>query len=139
MLNKCMILLYEQLGTLFIFLAGGRHFPNIPALEETHLDCMHACSKPCPRNVPEKTSVMGLQAGAPGGACKIYVLDIAEIAAEHGLPSCDVGNVVVDSKTQVRCRMAATPIMISLGPLQLLTSQLHEQAQYPVSSGANIL
>ena len=82
---------------------------------------------------------MGLQAGAPGGACKIYVLDIAQIAAEHGLPSCDVGNVVVDSKTQVRCRMAATPNMISFGPHQVLNSQLHEQARYPVSSSAKIL
>lgn len=95
-----------------------------------------------PKHVPEtsdKTSLLGLQAGVPGGACKIYVLDIAEIAAEHGLPSCDVGNVVVDSKTQVRCRMAATPIMISLRPHQLVISQLHEQAQYPVSSGEKIL
>ena len=97
---------------------------------------MHAYHKPCSRNIPEKVFVMDLQAGAPGGACKIYVLDIAEIAAEHGLPSCNVGNVVVDSKTQARCSMAATAIMISLGPHQVLNSQLHEQARYPVSSGA---
>ena len=34
--------------------------------------------------------------------CSIYILDVNDIAKKHGLPQCDLGNVVVDARTQVR-------------------------------------
>eukprot|EP00884_Botryococcus_braunii_P001170 jgi/Botrbrau1/11053/Bobra.92_2s0024.1 len=33
--------------------------------------------------------------------CKIYILDLAEIAAEHGLPACDLSNFVAEKFTQI--------------------------------------
>ena len=44
----------------------------------------------------------GVQASEPVSACKIYVLDAAEVAEAHGLRTCDPSEVVVDSKTQAR-------------------------------------
>ncbi len=36
------------------------------------------------------------------GACRIYVLNATDVAAEHGLPGCDLSEIVVDSRTQAR-------------------------------------
>ena len=59
-----------------------------------------------------------MQASEPGSACKIYVLDAAEVAEAHGLRTCDPSEVVVDSKTQARwaCTHLNTSILMSWVP-----------------------
>ncbi len=42
------------------------------------------------------------------GACRIYVLNATDVAAEHGLPGCDLNEIVVDSRTQARAAPART-------------------------------
>jgi hypothetical protein len=48
------------------------------------------------------SSLVGIRTPHAGQRCAIYVLDLNKLAAQHGLPQCDLDNVVSDKITQVR-------------------------------------